>query len=138
MKIMKGLISEKILTKESSFTWMQTDLSSYAPDTILVQRIKEHQDSLHFIIFAGTWCEDSHYILPRLFKLIHTAKIPVEKVSLLGVDRNKKTLGFFTESFLIGRVPTIIIMLKGREAGRVIEYGKYGNIEKDISEILQL
>jgi len=45
-------------------------------------------------------------------------------------------LGYLSESFQISRVPTIIILKNGIEKGRIIEYGKYGNIEKDLRDIL--
>jgi hypothetical protein len=33
-------------------------------------------------------------------------------------------------------VPTIIVMKKGRELGRVIEYGKTGKWEKELADII--
>jgi len=33
-------------------------------------------------------------------------------------------------------VPTFIIVKNGREVGRVVEYGKTGNIEKELGEIV--
>jgi hypothetical protein len=135
-KILKGIISEKILRDEPSFTWMKGDLSSYQPDIALVNLLKARKGSIHFLLFAGTWCEDSQTILPRFFKCLHVAGIEENKLSLLGTDRKKKTLGLLSEAFKIDRVPTIIILINGKETGRIIEYGKYGNIEKDLLEIL--
>ena len=136
-KILKGIVSEDILKNENSFTWMKTDLSSYTPAPELINLLKDHKDSISLILFAGTWCEDSHYILPRLFKLLHLASYPLEEICILGVDRKKKTLGFLAESFGITRVPAIIIMHKGKEKGRIIEYGISGSVDKDFTEILR-
>jgi hypothetical protein len=33
-------------------------------------------------------------------------------------------------------VPTIIVMKDGKEAGRVVEYGKYGLFDKELGEII--
>lgn len=135
-KILKGVISEKILREESSFGWMKTDISSYNPNPSLVKMIQSQKDSIHWLVFAGTWCEDSQFILPRFFKLLNVAGISSEKLSLIGVDRKKTTLGFLHAGFHIDRVPTIIILKKGKETGRVVEYGRYGNIDQDILEIV--
>jgi thiol-disulfide isomerase/thioredoxin len=136
-KILQGIISEEILQHETSFTWMNVNLSNHTPDSNAVKLLQKHKDSLHLLIFLGTWCEDSQQILPKLFKLLQQAKTPKEKVSILGVDRQKKTLGHLSESFQIHRVPTIIVIKNGIEKGRIIEYGKYGNVDKDLRDILQ-
>jgi hypothetical protein len=33
-------------------------------------------------------------------------------------------------------VPTVIVMKEGKELGRVVEYGKYGMVEKELTEIV--
>jgi len=135
-KIFQGIISEEILIKEDSFGWMKMDLSSYQPDSLALNLIANNKDSLHLLIFLGTWCEDSQQIIPKIFKLLQKAKLPHNKISILGVDKQKKTLGNFSDGFNVSRVPTIIVLKKGEEIGRIIEYGKYGNIEKDLIEML--
>jgi hypothetical protein len=134
--ILQGIISEEILRDDVSFKWMNVGLSNYKPDSLANSLLHKHKDSLHLLIFMGTWCEDSQQILPKLFALLHKSNIPKEKTSILGVDRQKKTLGYLSESFQISRVPTIILLKNGIEKGRIIEYGKYGNIEKDLRDIL--
>lgn len=135
--ILQGIISEEILRNEAGFKWMHVNLSNYQHDATALTLLGKQKDSLHLLIFLGTWCEDSQEIIPKIFSLLDKANIPKEKISLLGVDRKKKTLGYLSESFQINRVPTIIILKNGIEKGRIIEYGKYGNIEKDLREILQ-
>jgi hypothetical protein len=55
---------------------------------------------------------------------------------LIGVDRSKKTLSHLAEAMNIVDVPTIIVMKDGKEAGRVVEYGKYGLFDKELGEII--
>lgn len=135
--IFQGIISEEILRNEASFKWMNVNLSNYQPDSLALTLAGKHKDSLSLLIFLGTWCEDSQQILPKLFYFLRKANISKQKVSLLGVDRQKKTLGYLSETFQISRVPTIILLKNGIEKGRIVEYGKYGNIEKDLRDILQ-
>ncbi|MBC7902410.1 MAG: thioredoxin family protein, partial [Gemmatimonadaceae bacterium] len=58
------------------------------------------------------------------------------QVTLIGVDRNKKTISHLTEALNIVNVPTLIVMKDGKEVGRIVEYGKYGQPDKEISEII--
>ena len=84
----------------------------------------------------GTWCEDSHFVIPRLFSLLDQSGFPKDKVTLIGVDRDKKTLSHLSEALNVTNVPTILIMKKGKELGRVIEYGHDGYFDKELGEIL--
>jgi thiol-disulfide isomerase/thioredoxin len=84
----------------------------------------------------GTWCEDSHFIIPRLFELSEASGFSNDKITLIGTDRYKKTLSHLSEALNVNNVPTIMIMKKGKELGRIIEYGKTGMFEKDLIEII--
>jgi len=137
-KIFKGIISREILEKDTSFynTWYYSNFNAYSPNPEAVAAIKRNNDSLQIIAFMGTWCEDSHFIIPKLFHLADAAGLAKDKISLIGTDRSKKTLGYLSESMGVTNVPTIIIMKKGKELGRVVEYGKSGMFDKDLAEII--
>ena len=68
------------------------------------------------------------------YSLIDKSGFPNERVTLIGVDRNKKTLSHLAEALNIKNVPTIIVMKNGKEIGRVIEYGKDGQFDKELGE----
>ena len=87
-------------------------------------------------MFIGTWCEDSHFIIPKLYATTDAAGFPEKNITLIGVDRNKTTLGNLTEALNVKNVPTIIVMKNGKELGRVVEYGKYGMFDKELAEIV--
>jgi thiol-disulfide isomerase/thioredoxin len=84
----------------------------------------------------GTWCEDSHYIIPKFYTLTDAAGFSNDRITLIGVDRSKKTLSHLTEALNIKNVPTIMVMKNGKEIGRVVEYGKYGMFDKELAEII--
>jgi thiol-disulfide isomerase/thioredoxin len=84
----------------------------------------------------GTWCEDSHNIIPKFFSLLDAAGFSKDKISLIGVDRSKKTWSHLAEGLGVINVPTIIVMKNGKEMGRVVEYGKYGLFDKELAEII--
>jgi thiol-disulfide isomerase/thioredoxin len=129
-KTFKGIISRDALTTDKE------GLAGYSPDANAMAALKKYRDSLQFIVFMGTWCEDSHFVIPKFYYLLDASGFPQDRVSLIGVDRNKKTLSHLTEALGIINVPTIIVMKNGKEMGRVVEYGKSGLFDKDLGEIM--
>ena len=135
-KIFKGIISREILENDSSIKWYAQNLKGYTPDALALAGLRKYSDSIQLLVFMGTWCEDSHFIIPKFFTLLDASGFPKDKVSLIGVDRSKKTLSHLTEALGIINVPTIIVMKNGKEVGRVVEYGKYGAFDKELGEII--
>src|SRR5450432_369388 len=69
-KIFKGIINKRGLTGEPTFKWYAESQRIYPhPDTSAVAAFKNNADKIYFIIFAGTWCEDTHFVLPKFFKI---------------------------------------------------------------------
>jgi thiol-disulfide isomerase/thioredoxin len=116
--------------------WYVANQNSYAPNQTAVTGLKKWGDSLQLLVFMGTWCEDSQFIIPKLFMLTDAAGFAGNKITLIGVDRSKKTLSHLTEALGVTNVPTIMVMRNGKEMGRVVEYGKSGLFDKDLADIL--
>jgi len=135
-KILKGIISRELLENDTSFKWYANNLKGYSPNADAIAALRKYSDSIQLITFMGTWCEDSHYIIPKFFMLLDAAGFSKDKVSLIGTDRNKKTLSHLAEAMGLINVPTIIVMKTGKEVGRVVEYGKYGMFDKELAEII--
>ncbi len=136
-KSLKGIISQEVLLSDTTFKWYAENLKGYTPNASAIAGLKKHADSVQLVVFMGTWCEDSHNIIPKFYTLLETSGFSKEKVTLIGVDRAKKTLSHLTEALNITNVPTIIVMKDGKEVGRVVEYGKYGLFDMELGEILK-
>lgn len=95
-----------------------------------------NKSKVRYVVFGGTWCEDTQNVLPKFFKLQEKSGVPDNHVSFFAMDRSKKTIGHVGDAFNITNVPTIIIMKNGKEIGRVVEYGTSGKFDKDLAEIL--
>ena len=134
--ILKGVLSKEVLKQEVSFKWFANNQSSYNPDSTIINSFKKAKDSVSFILFGGTWCDDTQYILPRFFKLQELANIPDSAVTFFGVDRKKKTLDNISSIFNISHVPTIIAFKGGKELGRVVEYGVTGKWDVELGELV--
>lgn len=135
-KSLKGIISKEVLLADTSFHWYAENLKVYTPHADAVAGLKKNADSIQLLVFMGTWCEDSHVVIPKFFSILDAAGYPGDKVTLIGVDRNKKTYSHLSEALNITLVPTIMIMKKGKEVGRVVELGKYGMFDKELGQIL--
>lgn len=135
-KSLKGIISREVLLEDTSFHWYAENLKGYTPNAGAVEGLIKNKDSIQLLIFMGTWCEDSQNIIPKLFALTDAAGYSQDRITLIGVDRKKNTFSHLSEAMNITNVPTIIVMKKGKETGRVIEFGKYGMFDLELKEIL--
>ncbi len=135
-KSLKGIISREVLLDDTSFHWYADNLKGYTPNSLALEGLKKNKDSIQLLTFMGTWCEDSHYIIPKFYSLLDAAGFSTDQVTLIGVDRQKKTFSHLAEALNITNVPTIIVMKNGKELGRVVEFGKYGLFDKELGEII--
>lgn len=136
-KSLVGVLSKEVLSNESSFTWFAENYKAYQAHVGGLATLKNYRDSIQLLAFMGTWCEDSHFIIPRFFALTEQAGVDPTRIVLMGVNRKKETWGDLTKPLGIVNVPTLIIFKNGKEIGRVVEYGKYGQFDREIGEIIQ-
>jgi thiol-disulfide isomerase/thioredoxin len=135
--IFKGIISREALEADTSFKWYAENKKGYTPNSVALAALKQYGDSIQLLSFMGTWCEDSHVIIPKYYSLLDAAGFAKDRQTIIAVDRNKKTLSHLAEALGIINVPTIIVLKNGKELGRVVEYGKYGMWDKELGEIIQ-
>ena len=135
-KILKGFVNKTDIATDTSFAWYAQNRQGYTPDAGALQAFKNNKDSIHILAFGGTWCGDTKSLLPKFYALTEAAGFPEERITLLGVDRSKKTVHGLEKAFNVTRVPTFIVLKDGKEIGRVVEYGKYGMVDKELGEII--
>jgi len=135
--ILNGIVTKYILQNDSSFKWYITNHANYTPDADALKAMEASKGAVQYIIFGGTWCGDTKQILPQFFKLQELSGVTDNNISFFAMDRTKKTLGNVGHAFKITNVPTIIVMKEGKEIGRVVEHGKSGKWDKDLTEILK-
>lgn len=136
VKVLRGIVNKYLIQNDSSFTWYNSSRNAYRPDTATLNAFERAKDKVQIVIFGGTWCEDTQYILPKFFKLQEQSGFPDNRVTMFGVNREKRSLESIAEAFGITNVPTIIILKNGKELGRVVEYGKTGKWDKELADIL--
>jgi thiol-disulfide isomerase/thioredoxin len=134
--ILRGIINKYVVQNDTSYKWYSSSAGSYKADTAILTAFEKAKDKVQFVVFGGTWCEDTQFILPKFFKLQEMSGITDNTVTFFGVNRAKKSLSSIADAFGIINVPTIIVMKNGKEIDRVVEYGKTGKWDKELAAIL--
>lgn len=135
-KIVKGIVSRDVMEKDTSFTWFDANRKGYNPNVKTVQALKDKQSRIQVIAFGGTWCDDTKQIFPKFFSMLDAAGFPESRLTIVGVDRNKKTISHLAEALNVQNVPTFIVLQDGKELGRVVEWGKMGQWDKELGEVV--
>jgi len=135
--ILKGIISKYIFINDTSCHWYPESQQIYSPKENMIEAMAAAKGKYQFLIFGGSWCEDTHFVLPKFFMLQEKSGIPDGDICLIGVDRNKQSPGNLSRVFDIQNVPTIIVLKDGKEAGRVVEYGKTGQWDAELISFLK-
>ncbi|MBN8834153.1 MAG: hypothetical protein ABS68_02480 [Niastella sp. SCN 39-18] len=135
--ILNGIISKYAVMNNAEYSWYKTNQEAYAPSADVLEAMEKAKGKFTFLVFGGTWCEDTHFIIPKFFKLQELSGIADKDISFIGVTRLKTTLGNLTRVFNISHVPTIIILKDGKETGRLVEYGSTGLWDKELVTLLK-
>ncbi len=134
--VYKGECTFADLQKEPSFGWVAKDAAAYTPDTNAIKYLKKHLPDYDFVVLMGTWCDDTHVLLPKYYKVLQQTNYPMAKLKMYGVDRAKTTKYVEHKLYKIVNVPTIIVIKNHTEVGRIVETTKR-NIETDLIAIIQ-
>ncbi len=135
-KMLKGVITRSMLENDTAFAWFKENSKYGTPTPLSVQQFTAQKSKFDLLVFGGTWCGDTQNLLPLFYKLLDQSGYPSNKVKLVAVDRQKQSLNNLHITYAITNVPTFIVMVKGKEIGRVVEYGKTGDITKELGEIV--
>ena len=135
-KILKGLLQRSDIEQDPSFRWFSQNMKLGQVNAAAVTAFQKNAVKFHVIVFAGTWCEDTHNVLPSFYRLVDKSGYPDSSITLIGVDRAKTTLFSLHTALNVTMTPTFIVLKDGKEIGRVSEYGKYGLIDKELGEIV--
>jgi len=104
---------------------------NYKPDKAVIKQLRKLHKEAEITIVLGTWCSDAKKQVPRFFKILDQAKFNKQRITMICVNRDKEVEDIDIRKLGIQRVPTFIVYVKGREAGRIIEK-PYQTIEKDL------
>jgi len=135
-KVLRGILSRSIIENDTSFAWFKENMQYGEADPSAVAAFKQKAGQFSIWVFGGTWCHDTRNLLPKLYRLADKSGLPDNRISFVGLDRKKTTIDNLQVKWKIVSVPTFIVVKNGKEIGRVVEYGKSGNMEKELGEIV--
>ena len=133
--IYKGYVTFDDLQKEQAFTWFKNGADNYTPNEDAVKDLKKSLPAYDLVVLMGTWCDDSHIIIPKLYKTLLGTGYPVHNVTMYGLDREKKGANKEEEQYKVFKVPTIIILSNGKEIGRITETTQV-SVEADLLKMV--
>jgi hypothetical protein len=113
--------------------------ADYVPDAASVQQIRSALGAgdISFRLIAAAWCSDSREEMPRLYAVFAQCGVqPDDEVELWGVNLSKTEPADLVRANALEYVPTLIVLKKGVEIGRVVE-NPVQSWERDIAAILQ-
>lgn len=111
------------------------EYDSYQPNKSVLDSLKGKLDDINITIVFRSTCGDSREQVPRFFKVLNELNYPLDKLTLIGVDREKKGLSGEADKYDIGLVPTFIFYKDGKELGRIIETPNE-SLEEDLLRIV--
>lgn len=133
--VYNGFTTFDDLEQEASFTWLGEGAKAYQPDGAKVLYLSEKLPLYDMVVVMGTWCEDSHNMIPKLYKVLSEAEYPMERLKMYGVDRDKHCKTGEHETYKVTNVPVIILLKDGKEAGRITEVVNK-SVEADLVHII--
>lgn len=136
LTVYHGPITWDELRAQPGSEWLTKGEAEYQPDPAAVAYLKRNLGSVSMMVFLGTWCDDSRFLIPRFSKTLIKAEYQMENAQVFGVDRNKQTRGDESKTYKITKAPTIVIISGEKEIGRIVETVPV-SIEKSLMEILQ-
>ena len=105
-------------------------------ETFEVEPLNLPEDS-SVLLFFGSWCHDSEREVPRLLKLLETAGLSEDQLTLIALDYRKREPEGRAAEFNVRFTPTAIFMREGVEVGRIVERPAT-TLHEEILKIYQL
>lgn len=135
-KVLKGYINRSVIENDTSFAWFRENMKWGQADAAAIQSFSANKDKFTMLVFGGTWCGDTKNLWPVFYRLVDKSGYPENQITLVAVDRAKTTIDDLQKKWNITNVPTFIVLHEGKEVGRVVEYGKYNQVDKELGEIV--
>lgn len=134
-----GKINKEALSQDSYGEWFTKNYEDFTPNTTATEQLKTALEGITITAFMGTWCGDSKAEVPKFYKVLETADFPLERMTMVGVSRERATYkqspGGEEEGLNIHRVPTFIFYKDGKEINRIVEH-PVNTIEEDMLTLL--
>jgi len=129
------------LEREPYADWFREGYDGYEPNRAILESLRRlGHEGVELTLFFGTWCGDSRREVPRMLKLLDEIDFSSERLRLIAVDNGedalKRSPGGEEQGLEIWRVPTLVVVRRGREVSRIVEHPVL-SLERDLLAILR-
>lgn len=97
--------------------------------------IKKNIKNFDILVFMGAWCPDSKREIPHLFKLLDEVGYDMDRLTVITLNRAKKSAEQYEKDWQVIRIPTIIFLQNGKEVNRFVEHPRQ-TLTDDIAQIV--
>ncbi|MCB9044830.1 MAG: thioredoxin family protein [Chitinophagales bacterium] len=121
--IYQGQVTFNDLATEPDFVWYKAGIKGYQPNKDVVSELAAalKQYNIKPVVFMGTWCDDTHILLPKFYNVLQACNYPASKVTMYALDMEKKGKDGEELKYHVTRVPTFILLDGQKEIGRITE-----------------
>lgn len=134
--VLTGKQKREALTGAPHNLWFVPNYQDYQVNSDDLASLTPLLKGIEIKVFMGTWCGDSKRETPRFYKIMDAAGVKDKDITLITMNRSKKTPENFEEGLNITNVPTFIFYRNGKEINRIVEY-PIQSLEKDMIAILK-
>lgn len=134
--IFHGQVTFADLEKETSFKWFAEGAATYKPDAEDITFLKKELKKYTMVVLMGTWCEDSHNMVPKLYRVLRDVDYLANKFVMYGLDRKKQGTKNEEAKYRVTSVPTVILFSGEEEIGRITELVQK-SVEADLVAIIK-
>lgn len=139
-ELMVGEFDLEELKSTKNKEWFSFGYKNYLPKPEVIKEMTSviEKKDFHISVYMGTWCPDSRREFPRLIKILDDTEFDLEKLTIVGVGRDKIVTNASKEErkkLNILNVPTLIVYDKmGKEINRFVEFPQE-TLEEDLLKI---
>lgn len=109
--------------------------NNYHAASTIISELKPLLKDVNIQMVLGTWCYDSKIQVPKFMKLLDELQFDDSKLTIVAVNRMKKSQDANIDDLKIKYVPTFIIYRNKEEIGRIVEKPKK-TLEQDLLKIV--
>jgi hypothetical protein len=121
---------------EHSPSW-QDLVAAYQPKPEVLDKLRGLGREVRIEVYFGSWCPDSMAHVSAFFKILDLVDSPLLQPVYFAVPEAKDKRAPYCQGKDIAKLPTFIVIVDGREAGRIVETPKK-SVEEDLVKILGL
>jgi hypothetical protein len=89
--VLDGRVNKATLLAHKKTNWFKQNYDKYEVDSVVINKLKPKIEGIHFIVFGGTWCNDTKRELPAFLSLLHQLNVGSNRYDIWMLDLKKES-----------------------------------------------